>query len=330
MGLITCTNVVKRFGNFTALDNINLDIPEGKIFGFLGPNGAGKTTLIRIINRITLPTEGQVLFNGKELRLSDIEKIGYLPEERGLYKKMKVGEQAVYLAMLKGLSKGEATRELMKWFQKFGIQPWWNRKVEELSKGMAQKIQFITTVLHNPKLLILDEPFSGFDPINVNLIKDEILRMKDEGCSIILSTHNMESVEELCDEIALINKAKLVISGSVDKIRSEYGHNRVEILFSGAVGEAVAEAESQAPKDVEGLFTVLSTEKVKDEFRSVLELAPGVTHNDVMSALIKQVNLDSYQKLMPKMSEIFIKLVGESGGATSQSIDDYRKAHGGK
>ncbi|MBR4980379.1 MAG: DUF4162 domain-containing protein, partial [Bacteroidales bacterium] len=202
--------------------------------------------------------------------------------------------------------------------------------VEELSKGMAQKIQFITTVLHNPKLLILDEPFSGFDPINVNLIKDEILRMKDEGCSIILSTHNMESVEELCDEIALINKAKLVISGSVDKIRSEYGHNRVEILFSGAVGEAVAEAENQAPKDVEGLFTVLSTEKVKDEFRSVLELAPGVTHNDVMSALIKQVNLDSYQKLMPKMSEIFIKLVGESGGATSQSIDDYRKAHGGK
>lgn len=322
MGLITCTNVVKKFGNFTALDNINLDIPEGKIFGFLGPNGAGKTTLIRIINRITLPTEGQVLFNGKELRLSDIEKIGYLPEERGLYKKMKVGEQAVYLAMLKGLSRGEATRELMKWFQKFGIQPWWNRKVEELSKGMAQKIQFITTVLHNPKLLILDEPFSGFDPINVNLIKDEILRMKNEGCTIILSTHNMESVEELCDEIALVNKAKLVISGSVDKIRSEYGHNRVEVFFSGSEGEA--------PTDIEGLFTVLSTEKVKDDFRSVLELSAGVTHNDVMSALIKQVNLVSYQKLMPKMSEIFIKLVGESGGATSQSIDDYRKAHGGK
>ncbi|MBP5228710.1 MAG: ATP-binding cassette domain-containing protein [Bacteroidales bacterium] len=322
MGLITCTNVVKKFGNFTALDNINLDIPEGKIFGFLGPNGAGKTTLIRIINRITLPTEGQVLFNGKEMRLSDIEKIGYLPEERGLYKKMKVGEQAVYLAMLKGLSRGEATRELMKWFQKFGIQPWWNRKVEELSKGMAQKIQFITTVLHNPKLLILDEPFSGFDPINVNLIKDEILRMKSEGCTIILSTHNMESVEELCDEIALVNKAKLVISGSVDKIRSEYGHNRVEVFFCGS--------EDQAPTDVEGLFTVLSTEKVKDDFRSVLELSAGVTHNDVMSALIKQVNLVSYQKLMPKMSEIFIKLVGESGGATSQSIDDYRKAHGGK
>ena len=187
---------------------------------------------------------------------------------------------------------------------------------------MAQKIQFITTVLHNPKLLILDEPFSGFDPINVNLIKDEILRMKSEGCTIILSTHNMESVEELCDEIALVNKAKLVISGSVDKIRSEYGHNRVEVFFCGS--------EDQVPTDVEGLFTVLSTEKVKDDFRSVLELSAGVTHNDVMSALIKQVNLVSYQKLMPKMSEIFIKLVGESGGATSQSIDDYRKAHGGK
>ena len=317
MGFISCENVVKKFGKFVALDHINLDIPQGKIFGFLGPNGAGKTTLIRIINRITLPTEGRVLFNGKELRLEDIERIGYLPEERGLYKKMKVGDQAVYLARLKGLSRGDATRELMKWFQKFGIQPWWNKKVEELSKGMAQKIQFITTVLHKPQLLILDEPFSGFDPINVNLIRDEILKMKNEGCTIILSTHNMESVEELCDDIALINKAKLVITGNVDQIRKEHGHNRVEVCYNPSQDEPDLQS-------VEGLFSVVSTENVKDYQKSILDVTPGVGRRDLLRSIAEKTDIISFQPLMPKMNEIFIKLVGESGGATSQSIEDYK------
>ena len=317
MGFISCENVVKKFGKFVALDHINLDIPQGKIFGFLGPNGAGKTTLIRIINRITLPTEGRVLFNGKELRLEDIERIGYLPEERGLYKKMKVGDQAVYLARLKGLSRGDATRELMKWFQKFGIQPWWNKKVEELSKGMAQKIQFITTVLHKPQLLILDEPFSGFDPINVNLIRDEILKMKNEGCTIILSTHNMESVEELCDEIALINKAKLVITGNVDQIRKEHGHNRVEVCYNPSQDEPDLQS-------IDGLFSVVSTENVKDYQKSILDVTPGVGRRDLLRSIAEKTDIISFQPLMPKMNEIFIKLVGESGGATSQSIEDYK------
>ena len=314
MGFISCQNVVKKFGDFTALDHINLEIPKGKIFGFLGPNGAGKTTLIRIINRITLPTEGRVLFNNKELRLSDIEHIGYLPEERGLYKKMKVGEQALYLARLKGLSRSEATRELMKWFQKFGIQPWWNKKVEELSKGMAQKIQFITTVLHKPDLLILDEPFSGFDPINVNIIRDEILRLKSQGYTIILSTHNMESVEELCDEIALVNKARLVICGNVDQIRKDYGHNRVEVHYR---------AEAAKLEDREGLYTVLSTEPSKDNLKSILEVGPEVMSKDLLRNISEQVDIVSYQPLLPKMNEIFIKLVGESGGAVSQSSEDF-------
>ena len=317
MGFISCENVVKKFGKFVALDHINLDIPQGKIFGFLGPNGAGKTTLIRIINRITLPTEGRVLFNGKELRLEDIERIGYLPEERGLYKKMKVGDQAVYLARLKGLSRGDATRELMKWFQKFGIQPWWNKKVEELSKGMAQKIQFITTVLHKPQLLILDEPFSGFDPINVNLIRDEILKMKNEGCTIILSTHNMESVEELCDEIALINKARLVITGNVDQIRKEHGHNRVEVCYNPSQDEPDLQS-------IDGLFSVVSTENVKDYQKSILDVTPGVGRRDLLRSIAEKTDIISFQPLMPKMNEIFIKLVGESGGATSQSIEDYK------
>ena len=317
MGFISCENVVKKFGKFVALDHINLDIPQGKIFGFLGPNGAGKTTLIRIINRITLPTEGRVLFNGKELRLEDIERIGYLPEERGLYKKMKVGDQAVYLARLKGLSRGDATRELMKWFQKFGIQPWWNKKVEELSKGMAQKIQFITTVLHKPQLLILDEPFSGFDPINVNLIRDEILKMKNEGCTIILSTHNMESVEELCDDIALINKAKLVITGNVDQIRKGHGHNRVEVCYNPSQDEPDLQS-------VEGLFSVVSTENVKDYQKSILDVTPGVGRRDLLRSIAEKTDIISFQPLMPKMNEIFIKLVGASGGATSQSIEDYK------
>ena len=234
MSIITCRNVTKRYGNFTALNNVSLEIQEGKIFGLLGPNGAGKTTLIRMLNQITRPDEGEILFKGEPLKETDIERIGYLPEERGLYKKMKVGEQALYLARLKGMDRTEAMERLKEWFVKFGIQAWWNKKVEELSKGMAQKVQFITTVLHRPQLMILDEPFSGFDPVNVNLIRNEILRMRDEGTTIILSTHNMESVEELCDNIALINKSNLIVTGNTAEIRRKYGKNEVEVRYHGA------------------------------------------------------------------------------------------------
>lgn len=211
MGIIQCKDVCKSFGEKIALDHVSVDIPKGQIFGLLGPNGAGKTTLIRIINRITIPNGGSVLFDGRPITQDDVEKIGYLPEERGLYRKMKVGEQAMYFARLKGMSSRDAAAELKKWFVKFGIESWWNKKVEELSKGMAQKVQFITTVVHKPSLLILDEPFSGFDPVNAQVIREEILRLKEEGATIILSTHNMESVEELCDNIALIKDRKSVV-----------------------------------------------------------------------------------------------------------------------
>lgn len=320
MGIINCNNVTKKFGDYFALTDVTLDIPEGKIFGMLGPNGAGKTTLIRIINRITLPTSGKVLFNGNEMKLSDIESIGYLPEERGLYKKMKIGEQAIYLAQLKGMDRQKAERELKKWFVKFEIQPWWNKKVEELSKGMAQKIQFIITVLHNPKLLILDEPFSGFDPINVELIRNEILRLKNEGATIILSTHNMESVEELCDDIALINKSKLILSGEVDKIRKEYGDNKVEIIYS-PIDDSPKE-EKDIFGDSSELFTITSSENKKGKIHSILELKQNITNRDLLDYLINRVDLHSYQQMLPRMREIFIKLVQASGGAVSNSIND--------
>ena len=248
MGLIQCKDVCKSFGEKVALDHVSVDIPKGKIFGLLGPNGAGKTTLIRIINRITIPNKGEVLFDGRPITQDDIEKIGYLPEERGLYRKMKVGEQAMYFAQLKGMSSREAAKELKKWFVRFGIESWWNKKVEELSKGMAQKVQFITTVVHKPSLLILDEPFSGFDPVNAQIIREEILRLRDEGATIILSTHNMESVEELCDNIALINKSHVVITGGVDEIRHKYGNNNVELVYT----------SSTAIESVADVFKVLS------------------------------------------------------------------------
>ena len=216
MGLIEIRDVCKSFGEKVALDHVSIDVPQGKIYGLLGPNGAGKTTAIRIVNRITIPTSGEVLFDGRRITDADVARIGYLPEERGLYRKMEVGDQALYLAQLKGMTVRDATRELKEWFVRFGIQDWWKKKVEELSKGMAQKVQFITTVVHKPSLMILDEPFSGFDPVNAELIRTEILRLRDEGATIILSTHNMESVEELCDEITLINRSRVVISGGVD------------------------------------------------------------------------------------------------------------------
>ena len=311
MGIITCSNVTKKFGDFTALNSVSLDIPQGEIFGLLGPNGAGKTTLIRIINQITLPDAGEIIFDGHPMRESDIENIGYLPEERGLYKKMKVGEQALYLARLKGMSNAEATKVLKEWFVKFGIQAWWNKKVEELSKGMAQKIQFIITVLHRPKLLILDEPFSGFDPVNVNLIRKEILDMKAAGTTIILSTHNMESVEELCDNIALINKSNLIVSGNTDAIRREYGNNQVELVYrsgemlSGLIGGISADAAKMP-------FEIVSDEQGKNGWRAVLEIPRDVRSVQVLGSIINSVDVVSYQELVPRMKDIFIKLVSNN------------------
>lgn len=282
MAIIECRNVTKRFGEKVAIEGINLQIPEGRIFGLLGPNGAGKTTLIRIINRITIPTSGEIFFKGAPITQRDVEKIGYMPEERGLYRKMKVGEQAMFLAQLKGMSASEARKALKDWFVRFGIENWWDKKIEELSKGMAQKVQFITTVVHKPSLMILDEPFSGFDPVNAELIRHEILRLKDEGATIVLSTHNMESVEELCDEIALINKSHLVITGGVDDIRRRYGNNNVELVYTDSEGRHT----EVLPRETDGTSTL----------RTYLD---------------KGVQINSYRELMPRMNDIFIKLVTE-------------------
>lgn len=280
MAIIEIKDICKNFGEKVALDHVSFDIPEGQIFGLLGPNGAGKTTLIRIINRITIPGSGEILFNGKPITQRDVEKIGYMPEERGLYRKMKVGDQAMYLAQLKGMSSQDARASLKEWFIRFGIQDWWDKKVEELSKGMAQKLQFITTVVHRPSLMILDEPFSGFDPVNADLIRKEILRLKDQGATIILSTHNMESVEELCDNIALINKSSLVITGGVDDIRRRYGNNNVELVYTDADGRHT----EVLPKESDGASTL----------RTWID---------------KGVQINSYKELMPRMNDIFIKLV---------------------
>ncbi|MBE6242277.1 MAG: ATP-binding cassette domain-containing protein [Bacteroidales bacterium] len=301
MGLIQCKNVSKSFGEKVALDKVSVDIPEGKIFGLLGPNGAGKTTLIRIINRITIPNGGEVLFDGRPITQDDVEKIGYLPEERGLYRKMKVGEQAMYFAQLKGMSSREAAQELKKWFVRFGIESWWNKKVEELSKGMAQKVQFITTVVHKPSLLILDEPFSGFDPVNAQVIREEILRLKAEGATIILSTHNMESVEELCDNIALINKSRVVITGGVDEIRHQYGNNNVELIYTGSLISPVT-----------GVFSVLSDQDDAGRHTAVLALDSANDSNNALKEIIAQgVIVNSFKELVPRMNDIFIKLVTE-------------------
>lgn len=278
--MLECKSISKKFGNYSALDDISLEIPQGRIFGLLGPNGAGKTTLIRIINRITIPSSGMVCYDGKPVDDDFVRKIGYLPEERGLFRKMKVGEQAVYLARLKGMSYSDALSELRKWFDRFGIQGWWNRRVEDLSKGMAQKVQFITTVLHRPSLLILDEPFSGFDPLNAQLIRNEILLLRDKGATIILSTHNMESVEELCDDIALINKSRLVVNGAVDDIRRQYGEDKVELVYTDAEGRHIDVVERG------------------DDSNALLR-----------SYLDRGVTINSYRELVPRMNDIFIKLV---------------------
>ncbi len=300
MGLIECQDICKSFGEKVALDHVSVTMEKGKIFGLLGPNGSGKTTLIRIINRITIPNSGVILFDGRPITQRDVEKIGYMPEERGLYRKMKVGEQALFFARLKGMSYKDAEAELKKWFVRFGIESWWNKKVEELSKGMAQKVQFITMVVHRPSLLILDEPFSGFDPVNAQVVQKEILRLRDEGATIVLSTHNMESVEELCDDIALINMSKLIISGHLDDIRRHYGNSNVELVYTGETPVAAHE----------GLFSVLSDKNEAGRHTAVLSLEEGVRSNDVLSAIITgNLTVNSFRELIPRMNDIFIELV---------------------
>jgi ABC-2 type transport system ATP-binding protein len=300
VNLIQAENVTKRFAGHTALDKVSLEVPEQSIYGLLGPNGAGKTTLIRIINMITAPDEGRILFSGRPIHPPDIVHIGYLPEERGLYKKMKVGEQALYLAQLKGLTKHEAHAKLKEWFEKFEINSWWNRKVEELSKGMQQKVQFVVTVLHEPKLLIFDEPFSGFDPINTHILKEEILRLKSQGSTIIFSTHNMESVEELCDNIALINKSKKILEGSVMDIRKQYRSNLFEVEISGADG---------IEKSLDPSFQVIGTETAGGHVTLRIKTMDHHQPNDLLSQLIGKAQVHSFREVLPSMNDIFIETV---------------------
>ena len=298
MHYVETKDVVKQFSQHLALNKVSIRVPEGAVFGLLGPNGAGKTTLIRIITRITAPDSGEVLLNGSPLNREDIYKIGYLPEERGLYKKMKVGEQAMYLARLKGMSRDQAHQEIVKWFNKFEIMGWYNRKVEELSKGMQQKVQFISTIIHNPDLLIFDEPFSGFDPVNTELIKNEMLRMKDEGKTIILSTHNMESVEELCDNIALINKSKVVLQGKVYDIRKEYslGIFRFRIL-----GHSF---------DIDHpMFSVISSERYHEYTDIRLKKEMDVSSAELAKLIFDYYEVVSYEEEMPTMNDVFIRTV---------------------
>lgn len=299
--ILSIRNIEKKYAAHTALDDVSLEIPKGQIYGLLGPNGAGKTSLIRIINQITAPDEGEVFFEGVPLNASHISQIGYLPEERGLYKKMKVGDLLIYLARLKGMSKDEAMERLKVWFVKFDIKSWWDKPVEDLSKGMQQKIQFVATVLHRPKLIILDEPFSGFDPINANIIKDEILQLKEEGSTIIFSTHRMESVEELCDHIALINKSKKVLDGPKLTLKQEFKDNTFEIQYKGDL--------TANP----GLYEILSTTSlINDEKSARIKLIKEDTLDDVLKEIIQTVSLRALKENIPSMNDIFIKAVSGS------------------
>jgi ABC-2 type transport system ATP-binding protein len=298
MALFEAKNITKQYGNQLALDNVSISVPEQCIFGLLGPNGAGKTTLIRIINQITGPDSGELFLNGKKLKPEDVFTIGYLPEERGLYKKMKVGEQALYFAQLKGLTKAEAIKRLKYWFKKLDIVDWWGKKVEELSKGMQQKVQFITTVLHEPKLLIFDEPFTGFDPVNTNIIKNEILFLRERGATIIFSTHNMASVEELCDNITLIDKAKTILEGSVDTIRNEWAANEYDLVFEGDV-----------TIEGNGEYSILNRQKENDKSTFRLKTTHDVNTNDILKTAIKSGKIISFNPALPSMNEIFIRVV---------------------
>ena len=305
--LLEINNVVKTYGDYTALNNVSLHVPKGSVFGLLGPNGAGKTSLIRIINQITMPDKGSVVFDGEELQPNHVEYIGYLPEERGLYKSMKVGEQCMYLAQLKGLDKRQAKERLKYWFEKFDIYSWWNKKVQELSKGMAQKVQFIVTVMHRPKLLIFDEPFSGFDPINAQLIAKEILQLRDEGATIIFSTHRMESVEELCDYIGLIDQSNLILQGKLEGIKREFRTNTYQIGLETNRAAEVKEALQKNYKVSEADFKLLN-----DGLKLNVKLQNGNSANDLLSYLTKQGEVLHFVELIPDANDIFIQAVNQN------------------
>jgi ABC-2 type transport system ATP-binding protein len=299
--LFEAKDIVKTYANHTALNKVSISVPEKSIFGLLGPNGAGKTSLIRIINQITGPDSGELLFNGKPLQPEDVHRIGYLPEERGLYKKMKVGEQAVYLAQLKGLDAKKAKEELLIWFKKFDIANWWDKKVEDLSKGMAQKIQFIVTIIHKPELLIFDEPFSGFDPINVNLLKKEILNLRDQGTTIIFSTHNMASVEEICDHIALINNSEKILEGKVNEIKEQFKENLYEFVFEGE--------ESPFLEELEKKFTIEDTQKISNTLKMRVRISDSLSSNDLLKVVMTHGFIHYFNEVLPSMNDIFIKMV---------------------
>ncbi|MDD2564233.1 MAG: ATP-binding cassette domain-containing protein [Salinivirgaceae bacterium] len=300
MYAISAEEVSKSFINHKALDNVSISVPKGSIFGLLGPNGAGKTTLIRIINQIYAPDGGVVKINGELLSPKHVENIGYLPEERGLYKKMKVGEQAIYLAQLKGLSKREALKRLKYWFEKFEIQAWWDKKVEELSKGMAQKVQFIVTVIHEPQLLIFDEPFSGFDPINANLMRDEMLDLRKNGATIIFSTHNMSSVEEICDHVALIDRSRKILDGRVDEIKETYRTNRYHLDYIGDLENAKGETD---------LFSIQNVENGGKFQRAIIQAKGDFPPNELLKKLIQHVEIHGFNEVLPSMNDIFISVV---------------------
>ncbi|MCQ2265886.1 MAG: ATP-binding cassette domain-containing protein [Bacteroidales bacterium] len=306
MNIIEVRQVSKKYSNYLALNDISLNIRQGIIYGLLGPNGAGKTTLIRILNQITAPDSGEVLFNGLPLNRKNIDKIGYLPEERGLYKKMKVGEESMYLAQLKGLSQKEAIERLKHWFIKFGIQDWWDRKVEELSKGMQQKLQFITTVIHEPEFLILDEPFSGLDPINTNLLKNEIHELKKRGTSIIISTHNMASVEEICDEICLINKANKILEGNLIEIKNRFKQNIFKISIRNENNDM------DFPTD----FSIIDQSKCNDINTYTVKLGQGIDANTLLQHCMKYGQINAFSEVLPSMNEIFI-----------QQVENYNQEH---
>lgn len=310
MEIFQANNIVKEYAGQVALSSVSISVKEASIFGLLGPNGAGKTTLIRIINQITAPDSGELFFDGRPMKANDIYQIGYLPEERGLYKKMKVGEQALYLAQLKGMSKKDALKNLKHWFEKFEIQGWWGKKVEELSKGMAQKVQFITTVIHQPKLLIFDEPFSGFDPINANLLKNEILELKKKGTTIIFSTHNMSSVEEICDHIALINQSKKILDGQIDEVKDRFKSNTFEIAYKGEPGNLQEKLGSH--------FDILEQDTESHLKQLKVRFLNGNSNNDLLRILMNQFEIVSFKETIPSMNDVFIRVVEENNRVTKQ------------
>lgn len=303
MSLFQAEKIIKNYADHRALDDVTISVPENSIYGLLGPNGAGKTTLIRIINQITAPDAGRIIYKGRPMQRDDIFSIGYLPEERGLYKKMKVGEQALYLAQLKGLSKQEAHRQLKYWFGKFEIEAWWNKKVEELSKGMQQKVQFVVTIIHKPRLLIFDEPFTGFDPINTKQLKQEILSLRDEGATIIFSTHDMPSVEELCDHITLINESKTLLEGPIEEIRNKYSPDEYELRFEGDINLLTATLNTH--------YKILEHQKENNQSIVRIRLVNGGTANDALLSLINAGKIISFNKKIPSMNDIFISVVSE-------------------